>query len=207
MLVLAVILMGSMLAVALRRREPAVGAQCPDPTARGPHDPETRRCCPTCRPSSWRASAPRRTRSWRRTTSGRRSTRATSRSLMADARAALDKLKDLTAADRVEGQAAAVEALGKALDGFAEGQRRRARPRGPEHQRQGEECCSRATSSDRSTSSPRISGSGSRRAASKPNPGAADVARLKTLVRDPRRAARNAPDPRRSTSNRPARRR
>jgi hypothetical protein len=41
---------------------------------------------------------------------------AASRSTMADARAALDKLKDLTASDRVEGQAAAVEALGKALD-------------------------------------------------------------------------------------------
>ena len=42
-----------------------------------------------------------------------------SRSLFADVRAGLDRLKNMAAADRVEGQAAAVEALGKALDGFA----------------------------------------------------------------------------------------
>src|SRR5262249_3799832 len=39
-----------------------------------------------------------------------------SRSLFTDARAALDRLKGLVSADRVEGRAAAVEALGKAID-------------------------------------------------------------------------------------------
>src|SRR5215468_6848390 len=43
---------------------------------------------------------------------------ARSRSFFADVRAALGQLKDLTATDRVEGQSAAVEAIGKALDGY-----------------------------------------------------------------------------------------
>src|SRR4051794_15613699 len=41
-----------------------------------------------------------------------------SRSLVTDARSALERLKGLTGTDRAEGQSAAVEALGKAVDGF-----------------------------------------------------------------------------------------
>ena len=41
---------------------------------------------------------------------------------MSEGRAAFDKLKELVAQDHVEGQAAAVEALGKAIDAFREGQ-------------------------------------------------------------------------------------
>src|SRR5262245_942689 len=43
---------------------------------------------------------------------------AASRSLMTDMRAALDRLRTQTSADRVEGQVTAVESLGKALDSY-----------------------------------------------------------------------------------------
>src|SRR5262249_40916618 len=46
---------------------------------------------------------------------------ARSRSFFADVRAALGQLKELTATDRLEGESAAVEAIGKALDGYEKG--------------------------------------------------------------------------------------
>ena len=103
MLVLSAILMGSMLAVALRRREPVVGAQHPDPTARGPHDPETRgaadlhtKLLASIRAQKNAVLAPDDEQS--------KEFAAASRSLITDVRAALERLKGLTATDRVEGQ-------------------------------------------------------------------------------------------------------
>ena len=103
-----------------------------------------------------------------------------SRSLFADVRAGLDRLKNMAAADRVDGQAAAVEALGKALDGFAKvnskaldlavlntNLKARVLLKG-DHQRQVNIVSALLHKWILAT-------------ASKPNAGAADVARLKTI--------------------------
>ena len=98
---------------------------------------------PTCSTGLCSASAPRRIRSSRRTTSPPRSTRRNRGRSMSEARARLDKLKELVAADHAEGQAAAVEALGKAIDAFEKVNNDDRRPGSAKHQRQGEKAAGR----------------------------------------------------------------
>ena len=185
------ILMGSMLDGGVRRREPAVGAQHPDPTARGPHDPETRCARPTF------------------STKLLASIRAQKNAILspddepskeyadgiADARSpksapAWSKLKGLVAADRVEGQVG--------------GASRRSARRSTPSQKVNNETLDLAVQNTNVKAKRLLKGDLQRQinilaahlqkwfaaATSKPNADAAEVARLKTLVRGPRGAAR-----------------
>src|SRR5262249_39152078 len=103
-----------------------------------------------------------------------------SRSFVTDVRSALERLKGLTATDRAEGQSAAVEAIGKAIDGFA---------------KENADTIDLAVLNTNVKAKRLLKGDLQRQTnilaallrklvsgvASKPNPGAADVARLKTL--------------------------
>jgi methyl-accepting chemotaxis protein len=103
-----------------------------------------------------------------------------SRSFMTDVRSALERLKGLSAADGVEGQSAAVEAIGKAVDGYA---------------KVNTDTIDLAVQNTNVKAKRLLKGDLQRqtnilaallrkwvaRVASKPNPGAADVSGLKTL--------------------------
>jgi methyl-accepting chemotaxis protein len=105
---------------------------------------------------------------------------SSSQTFLADVRSALERLKGLTATDRVEGQSTAVEAISKAIDGFAKVNNetidlavlntnvKAKRLLKTDFQRQ--------TNILAALLRKWVAG-----VASKPNPGAADVARLKTL--------------------------
>ena len=103
-----------------------------------------------------------------------------SRSFVTDVRSALERLKGLTATDRAEGQSAAVEALGKAVDGFvkvnADTLDLAVQNTNVKAKRLLKGDFQRQTNILAALLGKWIAG-----VASKPNPGAADVARLKTL--------------------------